>query len=234
MKILLLLLLALHSQATYSQHTKNFIDQPYIEVQGMAEVELTPDIIYLSIAIDEKDHKDRDALQAKENDLIAILEKHGLDAEQSLLINDLSSQFHQFLFRGTRIVQSRRYQLKIDSIPVMGPLITDLEKQSISNIHISKSDHSQLEKAKLDVKIEALRNAKAKAGAMAEAIGQAVGKALYIMDQPETIPTFSGGRLDEIVVTGYGGSKRQAVDTPNLNVRPIRLQALVTVRYALD
>ncbi len=36
---------------------KNFIDQPYIEVAGNADTLVTPDEIYISIEISEKDTK---------------------------------------------------------------------------------------------------------------------------------------------------------------------------------
>ena len=36
---------------------KNYIDQPYIEVTGKAEMEVVPDEIYLRIVINEKDNK---------------------------------------------------------------------------------------------------------------------------------------------------------------------------------
>ena len=45
---------------------KNFIDQPYIEVTGKAELEVVPDEIYLTIVIDEKDNKAKQSLEELE------------------------------------------------------------------------------------------------------------------------------------------------------------------------
>jgi hypothetical protein len=54
----LLTLFSLLAVSSYSQQIgKNFIDENYIEVTGKAEMEITPDEIYLKIIVSEQDNK---------------------------------------------------------------------------------------------------------------------------------------------------------------------------------
>ena len=46
--------------------TKNFIDQPYIEVAGSADTLVTPDEIFIRINISEKDTKNKVSVEALE------------------------------------------------------------------------------------------------------------------------------------------------------------------------
>jgi uncharacterized protein YggE len=46
-----------------AQEGKNFIDQPYIEVTGKADMEVVPDEIYLTIRISELDTRAKQPLR---------------------------------------------------------------------------------------------------------------------------------------------------------------------------
>ena len=55
MKQLLLMLLIIPFVTNGQTGDKNFIDQNYIEVTGNSEMEISPDLIYIKILINEKD-----------------------------------------------------------------------------------------------------------------------------------------------------------------------------------
>lgn len=57
-KIIFLLFLFLEFSTAKSQ-TKNFIDQPYIEVNGTVDTLITPDEIFIKIIISERDTRDK-------------------------------------------------------------------------------------------------------------------------------------------------------------------------------
>ena len=57
MKKTIVLAAALLIAAGASAQEKNFLDKPYIEVTGKADMEVTPDEIYVRIVINEKDNK---------------------------------------------------------------------------------------------------------------------------------------------------------------------------------
>ncbi len=77
---------------------KNFIDQNYIEVRGMAEMEIVPDEIYLQVIIREKDAKGKQTVEILERSMIRELDKLGIDIEKAVSIRDVSSNFKYYWF----------------------------------------------------------------------------------------------------------------------------------------
>ena len=108
----------------------------------------------------------------------------------------------------------------------------ELEKAGISNISIDRVDHSQLEKLRREVKINAVKAAKEKADAFAEAVGQKAGRALYISE--------SGGgyypRLSAVANVSFkAASVMDAGEemAPVLDFEKIPLKHSVLVRFEL-
>ena len=56
---------------------KNFIDQPYLEVNGRAEMEVAPDEIYVRITINEQDSKGKVTVLQQEKDMVRRLKDLG-------------------------------------------------------------------------------------------------------------------------------------------------------------
>lgn len=68
-------------------------------MNGTAEKEVTPDLIYLNIVITEKDSKDKNSINSQEKAMIAKLKDLGIDTQKKLLIEDLDSDFQQRFLR---------------------------------------------------------------------------------------------------------------------------------------
>ena len=67
--ILLTMFIGLNLSA---QNQKNFIDQNYIEVKGVAELEVVPNEIYLNIVLDEKDTKNKESIEQLEQKMFLL------------------------------------------------------------------------------------------------------------------------------------------------------------------
>ena len=76
-----------------SQSTKNFIDQPYIEVSSTADTTITPEEIYINIFISEKDTKDKISLEELEIKMVDVLKSLGINTEKDLTTNGVASNF---------------------------------------------------------------------------------------------------------------------------------------------
>lgn len=160
---------------------KNFIDQNYMEVTGTAEMEVVPDEIYLKIVISEKD-KGKKKLEEQEKRMIEALEKLGIEVRKDLLVKDLTSDFKNYFLKRAAILTEKEYELCMHGSEKVGPLVLALEAAGISNISVDRVNHSQLEKYRREVKVNAVKAAKEKAEAFAEALGQQVGSALYVAE----------------------------------------------------
>ena len=202
MKTILLMMLFISSMILNAQDgTKNFIDLPYIEVTGQAEMEIIPDEIYLKIVIDEKENKGRESLESQEKQMIKKLEGIGIDVSKELSIRDFASNFKNYWLRDQKIFTSKEYQLITHDGNTTAKVFQELENMGISNISFDKVDHSKMEDFKKEVKIKAMEAAKEKAALMVQAIGQELGKALYIQEQ------------------NYGFYQEKSLGVPNIMIR---------------
>ena len=155
----------------------------YIQVTGRAEKELTPDEFYLQIVINERDSKGKISVESQQRDMVAVLRKLGVDVEKQLKMANLSSEF----FKKNTSVAMAKYQLQLGSSGEVAKVWQALDDLGISNISILKVTHSQLDKYKQEVRLEAMRNAQKSAQEMAGAIGQTIGKCFYIYDSNSNV-----------------------------------------------
>ena len=187
MKKTLLFVLVAISFVSYGQgQEKNFIDQNYIEVTGKSEMEITPDEIYIKVLINEKDTKNKTSVQELEKSMVSKLKEIGIDISKDLLIKDMASNFKNYLLSRNEVLLSKEYQILVHNGKTATQVFIELENIGISNVEIEKLDHSKLEQYRKEVKIEAVKAAKEKAGALANAVGQDIGKALYIQEFDNT------------------------------------------------
>ncbi|TLX74638.1 DUF541 domain-containing protein [Labilibacter sediminis] len=177
------LLAILIATAAFAQGTQNFIDQPYIEVTGSAKLDIIPDEIYLSIEIKDSDTKGKQSLESLEKKMIQAFQNIGVDVSEDLTILDFSSNFKNYWLKKSDIFGSKKYQLIVHSGKMLGSVFQETNKLGISNISIIKTDHSNIEKYKQEVKIKAIKAAKVKADNLAQAIGQKAGKAIFIQER---------------------------------------------------
>ncbi|MCH5690311.1 hypothetical protein LWM68_42440 [Niabella sp. W65] len=62
---------------------KNFIDKNYIEVTGKAEMEFTPDKIFIQVLLTEKDSKNKNAIPEQERQMLQKLQSLGIDTKKT-------------------------------------------------------------------------------------------------------------------------------------------------------
>ncbi len=99
MKKLTLLVFLLSTIHFANSQTKNFIDQPYIEVSGSADTLVTPNEIYIRIILSEKDTRDRISIEDLELKMVAAVKGLGLDTEKDLTTSDMTSNFKFYLLK---------------------------------------------------------------------------------------------------------------------------------------
>ena len=140
--VLFLIVLAGQSQ------TKNFIDQPYIEVNGTADTAITPNEIYIKIIISEADTKNKISVEDLETKMVNALKTLGINTETDLTTSDVASNFKYYFLKGKDILKTKEYILKVGDAVTMTKVITQLEDLGISNTSIDRVDHSNLENIK--------------------------------------------------------------------------------------
>lgn len=238
MKKSLAILGLLISSLTFSQSgEKNFIDQNYIEVSGTAEMEIIPDQIYLKIILDEKDLKAKITLEDLEKSMIMELGTLGINVKKDLAIIDLSSNFKYYFIKESKIYQSKEYELMVKDAASGGKVIQNLEELGISNVSISRADHSNIKEFQRQVKINAMQITKEKANELVLAIDQSLGRALYIqeLDNIQVINRLSGntaGVTSNIIVRGNSLDEIES-NKPAIEFEKIKLQFSILARFEI-
>jgi len=213
---------------------KNFLDRPYIEVTGKAEMEVVPDQIYMNIVINEKDNKGKVVLAQAERDMISRLKELGLDTKKDLSVKDMSSNFKNYWIKSSEVMTSKEYQLLVSSAQTAGKVMQGLEKIGISNVSIERVDHSQIEQFRKDIKVKAVKNAREKAVEMAQAIGQTAGKAVYIQEFENNNYMYMQGRATGIRVKTAALLDANEAAVPEIDFEKIKLECQVSAKFELN
>lgn len=234
MKKIVVLLLLLPCLTFAQIGEKNFIDQNFIEVTGKSEMEITPDLIYLKIFLNEKDSKSKLSLREREAEMMTTLKGIGIDVSKDLTIKDMSSNYKYYLLQKNDILLSKEYQLLVRDGKTANKVFIELEKIGISCVSIAKLDNSNLENYRKEVKVDAIKAAKKKAESLATAINQNIGRALYIQEMEPAYRAGNPGSSNSIIIRGYAS---QASDSngqqPDIDFEKIKIEYSILCRFDL-
>jgi len=229
-KLFFLIFLVQISIVSAQSGSKNFIDQNYIEIKGSIEEEITPDEIYISIVINEKDKKGRVSVEKQENMMIEKLKSLQIDLKNDFKVLDFTSNYKFRFLKKADILKSKKYQLIVHTGLELAKVFQGLESIGISNTSILKVSHSKLEEFKRKAKLKALKVAKSKASDYAEAIDQTIGKALFIQEMNHNV-NYRNTMANETV--SYGYAKKEMDQLNNIEFEKIKIFASVLTRFEL-
>ena len=201
----------------------------FVEVNGVAEREVEPDRIYLTITINERESKGRITVEKQEQDMIAALRKLGIDTKEQLRVNDISSS----RLKRTQAVTTKSYQLLLTEPTLVGEVIATLQEAGITAIGIEKATRSDIEQIRGEVRDEAMRNARATAQSLAAALDQTIGKAFYINYYQSSQPAVFRMMKANVVMTEEAADGAvPTIEQPEF--RKIKLSATVQAKFVLE
>lgn len=181
-KVILIAILIFSFITDANCQTKNFIDQPYVEVIGYADTFVTPNIIFIKIMISESDSKNKVPIENQESNLLKFLKSLNINTETELTTSNLQSDFYSSFLKQRSIIKSKTYILKVHDGAMAYKVFTGLEELGISNCNIERLSHTELDKIKNYCRIKAMNDAKQKAISLTQPLNQSIGIALYISD----------------------------------------------------
>ena len=185
MKVLFLFILWPFSLCFFSQVTEKQV--PSIDIVGLAENEIIPDEIYVSITIRERiEGKERITLEKQENDFKETLKKIGIDLSL-LSLSDANADYIKIKYKHKDVLSQMTYILKLNTAKSVGDLFSALFEIKIYDAFIQKVSHSKIEEFKKDLRILAIKNAKEKAEYLTTAIGYEIGKPIVIYENSPVI-----------------------------------------------
>ena len=234
MRKITILILLFFITKNFSQ-TKNFIDLPYIETSAKADTLVTPDRIFLTVLITEKDTKNRTSVEELESKMNLKLKSLGIITEKQLTLNDLSSNYKKYLLKQQDILKSKSYSLVVYDAKTASKVIASLEEEEISNISLEKTEYSKTEELLLILKGKAIIKAKNTAISLTKPLNQKVGNAIYISDINNTVNNALSGRVAGVQIRGISSLKAESDYEPiDITFDKIKFQTQINVNFKLE
>jgi uncharacterized protein YggE len=234
MKKIVLLLPLLFITKNFSQ-TKNFIDLPYIETSAKVDTLVTPDRIFLTILITEKDTKNKTSVEELESKMNLKLKSLGIITEKQLTLNDLTSNYKKYFLKQQDILKTKSYSLVVYDAKTASKVIAALEEEEISNVSLEKTEYSKTEQLLLILKGKAIVKAKNTAVALTKPLNQKVGNAIYISDSNSTVSNMLSGRVPGVQIRGFASMNAESnYDPIDIAFDKIKIETQINVNFKLE
>lgn len=239
MKKILVLLVAVSALFTASAQQPG-VTQKTINVTGTAEMEVVPDEIYVQVQLQEYDKKGSGKINIEtiKNQFLIACKSIGL-TEKDISVQSFSGRDANFwIYKKSKkqnpdMKASITYQIKLADTRKMDELVDKMDDEATQSFSIARVNHSKIEEYKKQLKIEAVKAAKAKAIYLAGAIGEEVGGAITINDVSEDI---SGIAPQPVFAQFKLANTSMAADSAGMedvDFKKIKLQFSVSVTFAL-
>lgn len=217
-------------------------EQPYIEVNGYADIEIVPDEIYIAITLKERiENREKITIDTLEEQLRNAFKVIQVPIE-NLSLADLNSHFNRINKRKSDVFGQVDYLLKCSSASMVFEVFQELDKINVHRASIKYTNHSMMDSLRREVRTKAIKNAKEKADYLLDAIGEKTGKALVVKENSINInqQDFHGFKnastayfVDGVRVVGSANGKEQEKQIP-IEFKKIKLTFTVYVKFSIE
>jgi uncharacterized protein YggE len=207
-----------------------------IEVNGSAEIEITPDEIYLSISLKEyyKNKTTKIDISTLEKQLEKAVAEAGLPKE-SLTIENVYGYNPDYWWKKKKndpdFLASKRYRLKLNRLDKVNGIMAGVDEEGIESVNIASFSHSKMEEYRKEVKIKALQAAKTKATYLLDAIEERVGGVIEV--QEINTDNYSDVRPLAVNYMSKAAGAEMAVADSNIDFKTIKVRAEVRAVFGV-
>lgn len=171
-----LLVVAMSASAQYLPSSAT---EPSVDVAGYASREVMPDKFVITITTQERENRGKQSLQEQEREIFKVLQQVGIDAKTALkLKNNYSSNQ-----RRSTAQEFRVYELTLSGSETLNKAFAALDTLNLWSVELSSAVCSRVDEIRRELRAEAMRDAKQRAGDLAGAIDQQIGECIYIQDE---------------------------------------------------
>lgn len=178
-----LFIIAALAATTLSTFAQNVDLRRKIEVTGIAEQEVTPDIIHVSISLKEyMDGKKKVSISQLEAQLEKAVAEAGI-AKTDFTVNDLSSWNNATeKKKNPDFLASKQYGIKFNDLNKFNQIMSKIDPKGIQSTNIDSYDYSKINAIKNDLKLKALLSARDKASFLVTGLGDKLGPVINITE----------------------------------------------------
>jgi hypothetical protein len=179
-KLLFIALIIFTGSAAFAQ---NVDLRRKIEVTGVAEQEVTPDIINVSISLQEyMDGKKKITIDQLENQLEDAVKQAGVP-KSDFMINDVSAWNNKWQKKkNPDFLAAKQYTLRLHDLNKYDQILSVVDPKGVQETNISSYDYSKMPELKRELKIQALLAAKEKATYLLSSINEKLGRPIDITE----------------------------------------------------
>lgn len=229
MKKIVGLILAVCMATVVSAQSNNYEFSRKVSTRGYAEREVTPDIVYLSISLKEYfvdgNNKKKVDIETLEKQLYTAALAIGVKKEDFTIQNVYSYNYETKKKTNTELLQAKQYRLKISNLNGLNSMMDKVDAKGVQSTSVSGYDHSQKREIEKELKVAAVKDARANAEIIATATGDKIGKVLAINDNSsfgwnDIMPTPRVYSMAKMEMSADSAPVEQGLD---ISVQPIKL-----------
>ncbi len=154
-----------------------------ITVTGTAEKEVTPDIINVSISLQEYlDGKKKISIDQLEGQLLDAVKQAGIPKEDFTIDNIAGWNNRWQKKKNPDFLEARQYNIRLHDLSRIGQVLAGLDPKGVQQTNIASYDYSKIPQLKQELKIQALLAAKEKANYLLGSLGEKLGRPIDISE----------------------------------------------------
>ena len=216
------------------------VKQKTINVNGVAEMEVVPDEIYVQVQLREYDKKGggKVDIETIKNDFLKAAISTGI-ADTAISVQGYQGwDGNLWIYKKNKkknpdLKASITYQVKLATTRKMDDLVQKLDDEATQNFFIAKVSHSKMDAFKKELKIQAVKAARDKAVYLAAAINEKAGEAINI-NEPNEVNQYPQPMYANRMMKAESALAADNEQTPNIDFKKIKLQFEVNVTFALQ
>jgi len=200
-----------------------------IEVTGIAEKEVTPDIINVTISLQEYlDGKKKTTINQLENQLEDAVKSAGIVKEDFTISNVSAWNNTLQKKKNPDFLASKQYSIRFHDLNKFNEILTKVDPKGIQSTYVESYDYSKMPQLKQELKIQALLSAKEKATYLLNSINEKVGRPINITESDNS--SFPSPR--PMYMAKQYAANAAATDS-DIDIKPIKLSFQVQVIFEI-
>ena len=224
-----LILIALAGFISASAFAQNVDLRRKITVSGTAEKEVTPDIINVSISLQEYfEGKKKINIEQLQSALEDAVKQAGIP-KADFTINNIAGWNNQWQKKkNPDFLESRQYNIRLHDLSRIDQVLASLDPKGVQQTGIASYDYSKMPEIKQEMKIQALLAAKEKATYLLNSIGEKLGRPIDINDSDNSeIQQYQPSYANRVV------SREIRIGETDIDIKPIKLSFQVQVVFEI-
>ena len=224
-----LILIALAGFISASAFAQNVDLRRKITVSGTAEKEVTPDIINVSISLQEYfEGKKKINIEQLQSALEDAVKQAGIP-KADFTINNIAGWNNQWQKKkNPDFLESRQYNIRLHDLSRIDQVLGSLDPKGVQQTGIASYDYSKMPEIKQEMKIQALLAAKEKATYLLNSIGEKLGRPIDINDSDNSeIQQYQPSYANRVV------SREIRIGETDIDIKPIKLSFQVQVVFEI-